>query len=65
LITIGMRNLFTIVPAWQVLTSLGIQAACALAAICLAGRALRFGMLQTGQRFNWRELLKARVVKQA
>lgn len=56
LMTIGMRNVFTIVPLWQVLASFAMQCLCAVGAIWLAGRALRYGMQHYGQRFNWRAL---------
>jgi len=56
LITIGMRNLFTIVPTWQILVSMGVQIICALGAFWLAGRSLRLGMLRYGQRLTWRGL---------
>ena len=57
LMTTGMRNLFTIVPAWQIILSMAVQIACALAALWLAGRALRLGMLRYGQRLSLRGLL--------
>jgi len=56
LMTVGMRNLFTIVPTWQILVSVLVQTLSAVAAIWLAGRALRLGMLRYGQRLNWRSL---------
>jgi ABC-2 type transport system permease protein len=56
LMTLGFRNLFIIVPAWQVIASVIVQAACAVGAVWLAGRALRLGMLRYGQRLNWRAL---------
>ncbi len=59
LMTTGMRNLFTIVPAWQIFTSVTIQVICALAAFWLAGRSLRLGMLHYGQRLTWRSLIRA------
>lgn len=57
LVTTGMRNLFTIVPTWQIMLSMMVQIACALGAFWLAGRALRLGMLRYGQRLTWRGLL--------
>jgi ABC-2 type transport system permease protein len=58
LVTTGMRNLFIIVPTWQVIASVGVQTVCALGAIFLAGRALRIGMLHTGQKRNWQVLFR-------
>jgi hypothetical protein len=36
--------------------NLAILVLCALAALWLAGRAFRLGMLRYGQRLSWREL---------
>ncbi len=58
LMTVGMRNLFTIVPAWQVALSVVVQVICAGGAIWLASRALRLGMLRYGQRLTFRRLLQ-------
>jgi len=60
LLTIGLRNLFTAVPLWQVAVSAAVQTLCAVGALWLAGRAFRLGMLRYGQRLRWRELLKVR-----
>ncbi|MCU0485950.1 MAG: ABC transporter permease [Anaerolineales bacterium] len=57
LATVAMRNLFTIVPAWQVAASVVVQILCAAGGIWLAGRALRLGMLQYGQRLRFQNLL--------
>jgi len=59
LLTIGVRNLFTIVPAWQVWASMVVQVSCALGAIWVAGQAFRLGMQRYGQRLEWRKLFKA------
>jgi len=58
LMTVGMRNLFTIVPAWQVAVSVVVQVTCAVGAIWLASRAFRLGMLRYGQRLDFRRLLQ-------
>jgi ABC-2 type transport system permease protein len=60
LLTVILRNIFASVPAWQVAIAVGLQLLYALAALWLASRAFRLGMLQYGQRLNWRKLLKAR-----
>lgn len=60
LLTIGMRNLFTIVPAWQVLVSAVVQIVCALGGLWLASRAFRLGMLRYGQRLMWVGLFKTK-----
>ena len=60
LLTIILRNVFASVPLWQVGAAFALQVLYAIAALWLAGRAFRIGMLQYGQRLNWRKLLKAR-----
>lgn len=58
LMTIGIRNMLITVPWWQVLLSAGLQTLLAIAAIWLAGRAFRFGMLRVGQRINLSEIFR-------
>jgi len=58
LLTVTLRNIFTAVPAWQVAAAIAVQAACAVGAIWLAGRAFRLGMLRYGRRLRLRELLR-------
>jgi ABC-2 type transport system permease protein len=60
MMTIGTRNLFTIVPAWQVWVSVAVQVLCAFGAIWLASKAFRWGMQNCGQRLEWRKLFKAK-----
>ena len=60
LLTITLRNIFASVPLWQVAVAVVLQVVYAVAALWLASRAFRLGMLQYGQRLNWRKLLKAR-----
>jgi ABC-2 type transport system permease protein len=57
LMTVGMRNLFTIVPTWQVAISVVVQTLGALGAIWLASTAFRTGMLRYGQRLSFRRLI--------
>jgi ABC-2 type transport system permease protein len=61
LMTISLRNIFAVVPAWQVAAATAVQAVCAVGALWLTGRAFRFGMLRYGQRLRWRELLQGKV----
>ncbi len=51
-----VRDGLTILPAWQIVLSSAIQILCAVAAIWLAGRAFRLGMLRYGKRLSWHEL---------
>jgi ABC-2 type transport system permease protein len=55
-VTIAMRAGMASIPLWQVLLNIAILVLCALAALWLAGRAFRLGMLRYGQRLSWREL---------
>ena len=60
LLTIILRSIFASVPLWQVAVSFALQLLYAIAALWLAGRAFRMGMLRYGQRLDWRALVKAR-----
>ena len=51
-----VRDGLTILPVWQIALSSAIQILCAVAAIWLAGRAFRLGMLRYGKRLSLREL---------
>jgi ABC-2 type transport system permease protein len=57
LTTITVRNIFGVVPSWQVAVSVAIQTVSAVGALWLASRAFRLGMLRYGQRLNLREVL--------
>jgi ABC-2 type transport system permease protein len=59
LMTVAMRSLFAVVPAWQLAASACVQTLCALGAVWLAGRAYRLGLLRTGQRLGWSSLFAA------
>ncbi|HSB65394.1 MAG TPA: ABC transporter permease [Anaerolineales bacterium] len=54
--TIAMRIGFTVVPTWQLITSVAILVLSAIGAVWLAGRAFRLGMLRYGQRVRWKEI---------
>jgi ABC-2 type transport system permease protein len=58
LMTVGMRNIFTIVPTWQVIVSAIIQTVCAAGAVWIAGRAFRLGILRYGQRLQFSKLFR-------
>ena len=55
-VTLTMRAGMASIPLWQILLNIAILVLCALAALWLAGRAFRLGMLRYGQRLSWREL---------
>ena len=54
--TIAMRITSVPIPLWQVAVSVSLLILCAGGAVWVAGRAFRLGMLQYGQRLNWRKL---------
>ena len=55
-LTMLMRDGLTILPAWQIALSSAILVLTAVAAIWMAGRAFRLGMLRYGKRLKWREI---------
>ncbi len=57
ILTIGIRSMLTVVPAWQIIASVVIQLICAIVAIWVAGKAFRLGMLRYGQRLRLREII--------
>ena len=63
LVTIALRSLLIVVPAWQVAISALISLAGGLILVWLAGRAFRLSMLRYGKRLNLRELFKRTVVE--
>jgi ABC-2 type transport system permease protein len=54
--TIALRIGFTTIPIWQVIVSVAILVLSATAALWLAGRAFRLGMLRYGKRLHWKEI---------
>ena len=59
-VTLPMRVFFTIVPAWQVILSIGIMIASAIGALWLAGKIFRMGMLRYGKSLSLRELFSGK-----
>jgi ABC-2 type transport system permease protein len=55
-LTMLLRDGLTILPFWEIALSASLQVLCAVAAIWLAGRAFRLGMLRYGKRLKWREV---------
>ena len=53
--TVGMRTIFTVVPAWQIAACIVIHSVCAVGALWLAGKAFRLGVLRYGQRLHLRD----------
>jgi ABC-2 type transport system permease protein len=59
-LTMLIRQGVTILPAWQIALSSIILLLCSLAAIWLAGKAFRLGMLRYGKRLSLREIFSRR-----
>jgi ABC-2 type transport system permease protein len=55
-LTMLIRDGFQAIPAWQIALSSGVQVLAAAAAIWLAGRTFRLGMLLYGRRLKLREI---------
>jgi ABC-2 type transport system permease protein len=51
----------TLVPVWQIATSLAILFLLSACSIWFAGRAFRLGMLRYGKRLSWKELMRRNV----
>ncbi|MFW5713738.1 MAG: ABC transporter permease [Brevefilum sp.] len=62
-ITILMRMAFTVVPIWQIVTSVALLVLFAVLAIWFAGRAFRMGMLRYGKKLQITEIFGKRVEK--
>lgn len=62
-ITILMRMAFTVVPTWQIITSIALLIFFAVFAIWFAGRAFRMGMLRYGKKLKLSEIFGKRVEK--
>jgi len=60
LLTVGLRAAFIGIPAWQIALSFTIQTLAALAALWLAAKAYRIGMLRYGQPIRLAELWGSR-----
>lgn len=55
-ITMPLRVSFSVVPAWQIVLCLILMIVSTVAALVIAGRLFRLGMLRTGKRLSWKEL---------
>ncbi len=58
LMTISIRNMFIVVPFWQIGLSVVMQIGFAIAAVWLAGKAFRLGLLRYGQKISLRDVLR-------
>ena len=57
-VTLPLRAALTIVPVWQIASSLALLFLLSGCSIWFAGRAFRLGMLRYGKRLSWKELLR-------
>ena len=57
LLTLSLRNWFITIPAWQLAASILVHFLFVLAAVWLATRAFRLGMLRYGQRLKFNEII--------
>jgi ABC-2 type transport system permease protein len=55
-VAMPLRAVFTNVPLWQIAGTVTLLLLVAAAAIWMAGRAFRIGMLRYGKRIAWREI---------
>lgn len=60
-LTVIIRAGFTVMPFWQIVTSVIILVLSAAVSLWLAGRAFRLGMLTYGKRISLRELFRRQV----
>ncbi len=56
-LTLPMRSVLTTVPAWQIALAIGLLVASAAAAVWLASRAFRLGLLRYGKSLSLREIM--------
>ena len=57
-ISLPLRAAFTNIPSWQIILTIVLLTALAIAALWLAGRAFRMGMLRYGKRLTLKELFR-------
>ncbi len=57
MMTVALREVFAVVPLWQIILSAGIQSGFAIAAIWFAGRVFRLGLLRHGKRLSLRGIV--------
>jgi len=56
MMTVALREVFVVVPVWQIVLSAGIQTLFAIAAIWFAGRVFRLSLLRYGKRLSIRDI---------
>jgi ABC-2 type transport system permease protein len=58
ILTIGLRNMFIEIPAWQMMISVAIQLLFVTGAIWLVTKTFKMGMLGSGSRIHLRQMLR-------
>jgi ABC-2 type transport system permease protein len=58
MMTVALREIFFVVPLWQIILSAGLQILFAIGAIWLAGRVFRLGLLRYGKRLSLRGIFR-------
>jgi ABC-2 type transport system permease protein len=61
-IAMPLRAVFTSVPVWQTVLTIGLLNLCAVGMVLLAGRIFRIGMLRYGKRVSLKEIFKKQSV---
>jgi len=56
-LTIGIRSIFIAVPGWQIVMSIFTQLVLVVGALWLATKTFRLGMLRSGSKIKWKELI--------
>ena len=58
MMTVALREIFFVVPLWQIILSAGLQILFSIGAIWFAGRVFRLGLLRYGKRLSLRGIFK-------
>lgn len=56
-LTIGIRSIFIAIPGWQIVLSIFTQLVLVFGALWLATKTFRLGMLRSGNKIRWKELI--------
>lgn len=57
-VALTLRSVFTTIPAWQMILSIGLLYICAVGALWLAGRVFRLGMLLYNKQLSFRQIFQ-------
>jgi ABC-2 type transport system permease protein len=62
-ISLPLRAMFTNIPAWQIVLTIGLLFLLAGFTVWLAGRVFRIGMLRYGKKVSFREVFRTQPVQ--